>query len=66
MKPSLCLFLLLIPAFSFAQYQLLQLNAEERFWHENAMLRETNQLHTAIRPWRIQEVAEFSRKKDLL
>ncbi len=61
----LCL-LFLLPAALTAQYQLLQLNAEERYWHENALLRDTQQLHTAIRPWRLDEVRQYSRKSSLL
>lgn len=58
--------LLLLPTITFSQYQLLQLNPQERYWHENALLRDTHQLHTAIRPWRRDEVDAYSRKGDLL
>lgn len=51
---------------SWSQHQLLQLNAEERFWYENALLRDTQLLHSSIRPWRTQELQTYSRKHDLL
>ena len=67
MKTQLLLLLLVLaPTLGYAQYQLLQLNAEERYWHENAILRDTGQLHSAIRPWRRSEVDRYSRKGDLL
>ena len=62
---NLFLFILL-PYCASSQHQLLQLNAEERFWYENTLLRDTQQIHSSIRPWRTKELLPYSRKSDIL
>ena len=66
MKIKLLFLLIFLPYLAFSQHQLLQLNAEERYWYENALLRDSQQVHRSIRPWRTQELRSYSRKADLL
>lgn len=49
-----------------AQYQLLQLNPAETQWYQNGLLRDTHRVHTAIRPWRREDVSAYSRRGELL
>ena len=49
-----------------AQYGLLQLTPTETRWYQDELLRDTNRVHTAIRPWRRSEVERYSRREELL
>ena len=66
-KTSLFLGLALaLPCWAGAQFGNLQLNAEERHWYENSLLRDSHTVHTAIRPWRRAEIEPHSRRGELL
>lgn len=49
-----------------AQFATIPNQQQERSWYQNELLRQTHQLHTAIRPWRKDEVNQYSRKYELL
>lgn len=57
---------LLPPFLSSAQHQLSELATAEARWYENSLLRDSHQVHTAIRPWRQHDIAPFDRRGELL
>ncbi|MCG8326117.1 MAG: hypothetical protein MI974_00470 [Chitinophagales bacterium] len=63
---SLLFFSFLITDDLYAQYGLLQLNPTETQWYQNDLTGDTSCIHTAIRPWRLSDVAPYSRKEELL
>ena len=56
---------MLIASSSFAQFATIPLNQTERAWYENDLLREANQVHTAIYPLRKAEVTAFDRRQGI-
>ncbi|MEL7220329.1 MAG: hypothetical protein AAGJ93_03355, partial [Bacteroidota bacterium] len=58
--------LLLLPFMLVAQFATTQFNQFNRMWYENQLLTTDHQVHTAILPWRADEVAPFDSRFALL
>jgi hypothetical protein len=58
--------LLTLPFWLTAQFATTQLNQPERMWYENQLLRSDHNIHTAVLPWRTDEVSPFDSRQRLL
>lgn len=58
--------LLLLPFMLTAQFATTQINQFDRMWYENQLLISDHKVHTAILPWRTDEVAPFDGRQVFL
>lgn len=62
MKSFYLLILFLVPLGLSAQFETTTLNQYDEQWYQNSLLRAGEEVHTAIRPYRVSEVQAYDRR----